>query len=220
MTLSKPQEDIVALVNQGITEIGGIAKRLGKSEGIIRAQLTRIRNAGEGHRISSIKDGTPTSYGSAPDHAPARPKMVGTSSNEAVVRQATAAGQAEFEIPEHVVREFQHQFGGRTDIHPMVLLGVTIQYVKLLGGRLSAHQCIEQVYDALRMMVSDGSPRVGQEQWSAPWPLNAVEAENEAYKRRIAELEKIIESYETGKQGEKQANQTGVEPNHQSSHGL
>jgi cell division protein FtsB len=91
-----------------------------------------------------------------------------------------------------MVRQFQHQFGGKTDVHPMVLLGVTIQYVKLVGGRLSAHQCIEQVYEALRVMVGDGSPKVGEEQWTAPWPLDSVEAENEILKQRIADLEKQL----------------------------
>jgi hypothetical protein len=83
----------------------------------------------------------------------------------------------------------------------MVLLGVTIQFVKLAGGRLSAHQLIEQCYEALRAMVGDGSPKVGQEQWSAPWPLNSVEAENEELKKRIADLEEKLTTPEGSNAG-------------------
>lgn len=192
MTLSDSQRKIADLVEQGVTSVGELARRLGKSEGIIRAQVTRMQTKGEGSRVASIKDAMPTSSGPA---APVRDKPrapAGSSSNAAVLREAQEAGQAEFKIPDHLVKEFQDQFGGKTDVHPMVLFGVAIQFVKLVGGRLSAHQLIEQVYDALRTMVSDGSPKVGKEQWSAPWPLNAVEAENAELKARIEQLEQQV----------------------------
>jgi hypothetical protein len=189
MPLSPPQEQIVSLVQQGVTTVSGIAQRLGKSEGIVRAQLTRIKTAGEGHRVSSVQDIAPPSAKPADS---GRPRGSGASSNKDVIQQAQDAGEAKYDIPPEMVRQFQHQFGGKTDVHPMVLLGVTIQYVKLVGGRLSAHQCIEQVYEALRVMVGDGSPKVGEEQWTAPWPLDSVEAENEILKQRIADLEKQL----------------------------
>lgn len=186
MPLSPPQQEIVTLIDQGVNTVGGIAQRLGKSEGIVRAQLTRIKTAGEGHRITNVQD-----------LAPPKPESTGrprgeASSNKEVLQQAQDGGEAKYEIPDHLAQQFQQQFGGKTDIHPMVLLGVTIQYVKLVGGRLSAHQLIEQVYEALQAMVGDGSPKVGQEQWTAPWPLDSVEAENETLKQRIADLEKQL----------------------------
>lgn len=190
MSLSAPQQEIVSLVEQGVTTVTEIAGRLGKSEGIVRAQLTRIKTAGEGHRIARVQDSH-----SVPTSSPqttGKPRSSGASSNQGVIQDAQDAGQAEYRIPDHLAQQFQSQFGGKTDIHPMVLLGVTVQYVKLCGGRLSAHQMIEQVYEALRAMVSDGSPKVGEEQWSAPWPLDSVEAENEELKRRIADLEKQL----------------------------
>lgn len=105
--------------------------------------------------------------------------------------EAQKAGNAQYEIPEELAQSVR-DFVGEKDVHPMVLLGITIQFVKFVGGRLTAHQLIESVYEALRAMVSDGSPKVGTEEWSAPWPMNAVEAENAELKKRIAELEEKL----------------------------
>lgn len=185
-TLSQSQQEIVDLASHGAITVSEIAQKLGKSEGIVRAQLTRIRNAGHKRKISNVND----DFYAAPD----RPRSSSTSSNQNIVNEAEAAGTAQYEIPEEFAKQFEDQFGGKTDIHPMVLLGVTIQYVKFVGGRLTAHRMIEQVYEALRAMVGDGSPKVGEEQWSAPWPLNAVEAENAELRNRISAIEKSLKA--------------------------
>lgn len=51
--LSPAQNEIVEAVRQGITSVPGLSKKLGKSVGVINAQLTRIANAGQGHTILS-----------------------------------------------------------------------------------------------------------------------------------------------------------------------
>lgn len=180
--LSLAQEEILNLVNEGVNNVQDLSEKLRKPENIIRAQLTRIKNAGHNikveEKIDSIECG--------------RPRSSGRSSNEHITKIAEDAGNAKYTLDHEQVREFMAQHKSDVDVHPMVLLGVTIQFVKLCGGRLSAHQTIEQVYSALRAMVGDGSPSIAQEQWSAPWPLNSVELENQELKKRIAELERKV----------------------------
>ncbi|MHA1290928.1 MAG: hypothetical protein ACTSPB_26385, partial [Candidatus Thorarchaeota archaeon] len=90
------------------------------------------------------------------------------SSNEGVTQAAVEGGEAEYQIPQGSMEDFQKQFGGEIkDIHPMVLLGCTIQYVRLVGGRLAAHKIIEEVHSALQAMVNDGSPRMDPEVWTS-----------------------------------------------------
>lgn len=182
-SISPPQQDIINLVQQGVTTVSALAAQLGKSEGIINAQITRIQNSGNEHLVSAVQKTTSSPSG--------RPANTDSSSNKQVLQGAVDAGEAVYEIPDELV-DAARQYSQDRDVHPMVLLGVTIQFCKLVGGRLSAHQLIEQVYEALRTMVSDGSPKVGQEDWSAPWPLNAVESENADLKQQLADLKKKL----------------------------
>lgn len=50
------------------------------------------------------------------------------------------------------------------EVHPMILMGVTIQYVKMCGGRMIAHQVIEDVYSALKMFVGTSIPDDGSQE--------------------------------------------------------
>ncbi len=179
-SISPPQQEIISLVQQGVTTVSGLAEKLGKSEGIINAQITRIQNSGNEHLVAAVQKTTQTS---------SRPTNTGSSSNEQALQGAVDAGEAVYTIPDELV-DAARQYAQDRDVHPMVLLGVTIQFVKLVGGRLASHQLIEQVYEALRTMVSDGSPKVDEENWSAPWPLNAVEAENVELKQQLAEFQR------------------------------
>ena len=176
-SISPPQQNIIDLVQQGVTTVSALATKLGKSEGIINAQITRIQNSGNEHLVSTVQKTT---------HTSGRPSNT-ESSNEQILQGAVDAGDAVYTIPDELI-DAARQYSQDRDVHPMVLLGVTIQFVKLVGGRLASHQLIEQVYEALRVMVSDGSPKVGEENWSAPWPLNAVESENVDLKKQVADL--------------------------------
>lgn len=190
-SISPPQQEIVDLVQQGVTTISALAAKLGKSEGIINAQITRIQNSGNEQLVSSIQKTTNSTRSSS------RPTNTGGSSNKQMLQGAVDAGEANYTIPDELVNAAR-QYSQDRDVHPMVLLGITIQFCKLVGGRLASHQLIEQVYEALRVMVSDGSPKVGSEDWSAPWPLNTVEAENANLKQQIADLkERLGEALET-----------------------
>lgn len=183
-TLSQSQQDIVDLVKQGVVDVKQLASRLGKSERIIRAQISRIQTKGKGNLVSKVDiSHKPATGGGRPTN------VSGGSSNKHVLQEAQEAGPAQYELPDELV-DAARDYTQDRNVHPMVLLGVTIQFCKLVGGRLSAHQLIEQVYEALRAMVSDGSPKVGEENWSAPWPLNAVEMENEKLKEELATLKK------------------------------
>jgi hypothetical protein len=187
--LSPSQLEIIELADQGFTTVSAIAAKLGKTEGIVRAQLTRIRTAGEGCQIVKIRDDcapAPKKTPSAGEETPFRVPQ----SNQDAIREA-AKTDANYKVPPNLAEQFQQRFGGKTDVHPMVLLGVTIQFTKLAGGRLSAHQLIEDVYDALRTMVGEGSPP----EWVNP--TSTLEQENEELRRRIAELEKQATSKPT-----------------------
>jgi hypothetical protein len=71
----------------------------------------------------------------------------------------------------------------------MILLGVAIQFTKLAGGRMHAHQLIEDVYEALRAMVGDGEPPVSGE--TSPWPKD-LETENATLKNQMVLLQQEL----------------------------
>jgi len=66
------------------------------------------------------------------------------------------SGPANYDISAEA-RKIAEKFKDNVNIEPMILLGITIQYVKLCGGRINAHKIIEDVYDALRLF-SGGYP--------------------------------------------------------------
>lgn len=143
-TISPAQQEILNLVNSGKSP-EQISKKLDKDLGIVNAQITRLRTKGVLPMPNSKK---------ASEVFQQRPASTGPTSNEAVAREIDKAGPAKYEIPEEAKRVAE-KHGEALDIHPMVLLGTTIQFVKLCGGRLHAHQVIEDVYGALRVMVVD-----------------------------------------------------------------
>lgn len=82
-----------------------------------------------------------------------------------VIDEVATSGQAVYNV-EQAVDKLRSTFGAQAsanDAHPMVLLGVTIQFMKLAGGRLAAHQLIEDVYSALRGLAGTDAPPMPQE---------------------------------------------------------
>lgn len=150
--LSEAQRKIYDLVAAGKSP-ESIATKLDITLGVVNAQITRIKNKG----INIPSDGksatatnhpagfSPTSLNAPTD----RPSASGASSNDMIADTLRKSGMA---IDNKQLVELAEKVGGGVvkDIHPMILLGVTIQYVKMCGGRMTAHQVIEDVYSALR----------------------------------------------------------------------
>lgn len=169
--LSPAQRDVYeAVEQQGLNPVQA-AERLGSTVGVVQAQLTRIRNKGIPIR------------GVGADERRPEPQ-----SPQEVVKEAAAAGVAEYPVDESLQRAAERAAQG-TDVHPMVLLGVTIQFVKLVGGRMTAHQLIEDVYEALRTFVADGT--VPEEGATSPWPKD-LETENAQLKAQMTAMQQEL----------------------------
>ncbi len=173
--MSEAQREIYNLVQQGITP-QRIADRLGKDLGIVNAQITRLRTKG----ILPLPTPTPKPA------TEVRPTPTGPTSNEAVAREIEEAGPAKYEIPDEL-RVTAEKHSEVLDVHPMVLLGVTIQYVKMCGGRMHAHQVIEDVYGALQTITCDTPD--DKERIAMPFPTIESERNSLALKERINQLE-------------------------------
>ena len=183
-SLSPPQRLVYNLAQHGRTTTE-IAIELGMTESVVTAQITRIRKKVElDHPHYAIAE--PTGPATIP-LPKAEPKTEPKPSQ--VVKEAAEAGEAAYDIPEVLRRAGEQAAKGR-DIHPMILLGVTIQFVKLIGGRMHAHQIIEDVYEAMRVMADDGKapPEEGS---TSPWPKD-LEAQNIELREKSISLQQEL----------------------------
>ncbi len=138
MSLSPQQQSILDMYKAG-NDDAKIIKKLGVTPGVLQAQKTRLR--GKGYDINGKIDSTVDSY---------RDKT--TSSNSRIVHEAAETGPARYDV-DQLVREMkasQNPKVSDNEVNPMIFLGVTIQYMKLCGGRMQAHQMIEDVYGAMQ----------------------------------------------------------------------
>lgn len=194
--LSDAQKPIYDMAQRGCS-VSEIAAELGSSESVITAQITRIRRKREfthpSYVIAGQEPPKPVSppmdrtYVPNPHVQPAPPNLV-EPTPEKVIQGASEAGTAEYDIPEALRRAGERVAEGN-DVHPMVLLGITIQFVKLCGGRMHAHQLVEDVYEALRTMAGDGSPP--PEGATSPWPRD-LESENAELKDNMVALQQEL----------------------------
>lgn len=179
MTLSQSQQEIYDLLQKGLTP-GEIASTLRKDEGIVNAQITRMRTKG-------VLPPLDIKIQEAPRQP--SPASTGPTSNDGVAKVISAAGPANYELPKEL-REIADMHGEVLDVHPMIMLGVAIQFVRLCGGRMHAHQVIEDVYGALRSMVGDAPDN--KEHVTMPFPTVESERQQLATAERIKILEEQI----------------------------
>lgn len=181
--LSESQQKIYDLIAKGeVHSIADIARRTGTDDGVVHAQITRILNRGQWHaNMRTIKDirlgsKAPLPGGNFDDAPPvaspsAKPAMQadgpvewrdamrgtpshGGRSNETIADEVSQAGQAM--SYEDLAKQLAAKIGPenlRPDVEPMILLGAAMQFMKLTGGRMAAHQLIEDVYNALKVVV-------------------------------------------------------------------
>jgi len=210
--LSDAQKPIYEMAQRGLSTTE-IAAELDTTESVISAQITRIRRKRElTHPTYAGQDPPPlrmerpepkpNPYSMGVDPAYEDKSNLKEPTPEKVIQEAANAGAAEYDIPEALRRAGERAAEGAT-VHPMVLLGITIQFVKLCGGRMHAHQVVEDVYEALRTMTSDGSPPT--EGATSPWPRD-LEAENAELKDSMIalqqELADLRRSFQQGQMAE------------------
>lgn len=127
-----------------------IAEKMGKPIGIIRANITRMAGKGcvphHAHAEATARPEKP------------RAKTVTQADTRAVLEAAANAGPAQYDLEQAAEYFKSLQEGKPETAHPMVLMGVTIQFMRLCGGRFEAHQTIEDVYAAVRSFTGDSSP--------------------------------------------------------------
>ncbi len=167
--LTEIQRSIYDLTAQGL-QPAEIAGRIGSTEALVKANITRIQGKG----VTMPKPGDqpvqppPNTVPVANVLSqPSKPPATGGSENDRIAAMVNQAGGA---IDAKELAALADKVAGRAvrDIHPMVLLGTTIQYVKLCGGRMIAHQVIEDVYGALRSFVGNVGPDEGGEALPLP----------------------------------------------------
>lgn len=164
--LSEKQAQIVELARQGL-DLKGIAKNMRTEAHLVSANITRATNNGDwpkdlkvaGHHTAPAVAGASTSSAgdTRPEMSPAegyRPKISTAPdlSRDQILRlqsQIEQTGQVPTELLDAINR------GGET-VNPLLIMGCTIQFVRLCGGRIAAHQVIEDIYDAMRAFT-DGT---------------------------------------------------------------
>lgn len=154
--LSEPQREMYDLFQSGLTP-EQVGQKLGKDMGTVRAQITRIKN--KGVKIPEFAQPMTSGLPSADDamHRPLSEPPRDRRSEFDIINEAEQAGPAKYTVDEAVgmLKEKFNPSATPNDTHPMALLGVTIQFMKLAGGRLAAHQLIEDVYAALKAITND-----------------------------------------------------------------
>lgn len=159
--LSDVQRSIYDLLVKG-KEPAAIAERLNSTEALVRANMTRIRNKG----VALPGDDGYSAAVPPPNTVPvkeilskpeSKPASSGGTQNDQIAAMLNQAGKG---IDAKELAALADKVAGKAvrDIHPMILLGITIQYVKTCGGRMVAHQVIEDVYGALRSFVGGALP--------------------------------------------------------------
>lgn len=154
--LSEQQRQIYDLLAAG-NDVTTIATRLGSTPALVTANMTRIKNKGlalpvHGEPRAAIPaTHVPTDEILAPPVS--KPAASGGTENDRIAAVLNSTGGTAISADE--LRALADKVAGNAarEVHPMILMGVTIQYVKLCGGRIAAHQVIEDVYSALRGFV-------------------------------------------------------------------
>jgi hypothetical protein len=197
--LSEDQQAVYDLLSKG-ESIESIAQRLSRPVGIIAAQQTRIINKGysfgsvEAPKAQSVepsnreqpRDSQPTMQ----DH----PTFTAPKTHDEAVGTAQESGNAKY--LDDLATEFQKHVPNLDvrNVHPMVLMGTTIQFMKLCGGRFHAHQVIEDIYGALKLMVDGGNikdmPGGTTEHGSAAGEKSEIDLE--MVSRKMKELQDMI----------------------------
>lgn len=140
--MTESQQKVLDLLNRGLS-VEQIAKKLGREVRVINAQITRMKSTG------AIKASKPEPK-PPQEHTKTDPPFTDLQSVQDLLNKS---GRAKYVIPDELKNAMNEQ-GELLDVNPMILLGVTIQFVKMCGGRIHAHQVIEDVFSALKSFAN------------------------------------------------------------------
>lgn len=150
-SLSPAQQTLYNAILEGKSQ-DLIQRELKISTAIFTAQCTRIRN--KGITINVVGGQVPTRQATTSGRS-SRPA---SADGKKVIKEAFEAGKATYDV-ESLISEAQNRgdvHGDMAQMHPMAIMGLTIQFMRLCGGRFHAHQIIEDVYGAIRAFAADG----------------------------------------------------------------
>ena len=139
--LSAAQQAVYDAVKEGLPP-STICEKLGITIGILSAQVTRIRNKGIPIQLPDESRGIETA--------------------EDVIKDVEKFGPPNFDVEAAIKKATDGVHDMVLDVHPMVLFGITVQYMKMCGGRMHAHQMIEDIYQCLQIFVGDTSNDGGE----------------------------------------------------------
>lgn len=188
-SLSQQQQDIYGLLEQGYN-VEKITRKLGLGPGIASAQITRMRTKGikipEPNASDKQATRSETPAPAKPFVQPGKPMPTGASSNDAIADELRKSAPA---LSNEELMALAKRVKGDSvaDIHPMVLLGVAMQFMKLCGGRFAAHQVIEDVYGGLRLFTGQSLDPAEHENVPAD-PVATLSRENEQLRQENQRL--------------------------------
>lgn len=191
--LTEAQRSIYEGLASGAT-VERIAQKLGTTPALVNANITRIKNKGfELPKPGSPKLSVPVTHVETKDllgSPPEKPVASGGSENDRIAAQLNVSGKA---ISADELRALADKVAGPSarEVQPFVLMGLTIQYVKLCGGRMTAHQVIEDVYGALRAFAGETGGSVPEDVGGETKPLPSNE------KERVTFLEEQVKAQDT-----------------------
>lgn len=158
-SLNENQREIYQYVHTEKHSIAEAARHFNKPEGIIQAQLTRIRNKGVllEQNIDRLKKTIANEGIAAANQPSSRPASSMPTSNDAVLRE-TERDPAVYDV-DAAIETAQSQTNPNddhlVDVKPIIMIGCAIQFMKFAGGRFAAHQLLEDAYEAIRLQVGD-----------------------------------------------------------------
>lgn len=191
--LTESQRSIYDGLANGAT-VERIAQTLGTTPALVNANITRIKNKGfELPKPGSPRLSVPATHVETKDllgPTPEKPVASGGSENDRIAAQLNVSGKA---ISADELRALADKVAGPSarEVQPFVLMGLTIQYIKLCGGRMTAHQVIEDVYGALRAAVVENGGSVPEDKGGETVPLPANETE------RVTFLEEQVKAQDS-----------------------
>jgi hypothetical protein len=194
--LSSDQREIYEKLEQGMSPVS-IANSMDRPLGIINAQITRMRTKGiQLPRESAAARSALTHH---PEDLTRREKPLASNltSNEDIAAELKGKALSQDEL----LKELASKIGGvaANDAHPMIVLGCTIQFMKMCGGRMHAHQVIEDVYAAMKALAQGSDKPLPGESGSTAIPGSDRE---ELMERQIVELRQKLEKLEQREQRE------------------
>jgi len=142
------QSEVKDYFMEGITDPAVIAKKMRTTVTIVKRALTNLRKSGD-------------LAGAVLNDLPNPPAAATKETGRRVVVGPQGRSKSMQEIARELAKDEDYKdqinrLGTDTSLEsvdPFIKMGVTMQFMKFAGGRLAAHQIIEEVYNALALFT-------------------------------------------------------------------